>query len=304
MARLPSLIALRCFEAVARLGSVRAAAKALKVTPGAVSQQVKALEAELGVALVRRDGQGLALTEAARAGEAGLTTGFRLLGEAADRMRASKTRRRIRLSVDPSLAATWLIGRLDRFRARAAAAGIVADIVIVASNALADFEEDEIDAAIRFGTGDFPGLVARPLFDDQVCPVASPRLLAGDHPLRVPADLAHHVLLHLEWNTRAGRWPDWSSWLEAARVEGIDAGAGPRFTDHALALQAAVDGQGVALGSTGLVRDHLAAGRLVEPFSLCLTTPFAYYFVYPEQAAARPSIRALEEWLVEEATRS
>ncbi|MFZ5789983.1 MAG: transcriptional regulator GcvA [Pseudomonadota bacterium] len=299
MKRLPALPSLRAFEAVARLGSVRAAAQELHVTPGAVSQQVKALEAELGLRLLARRGRHIALTEAGRAGREELIAAFRLLREATQRIAAAGGRRRLRLSVDPSFAATWLIARLERIRRDTGC-----EVAIEATKERADFDRADADAAIRFGAEPFPGLVAHRLFADEVCPVCSPRLTRGPRGLRTPADLGRYTLLHLEWNPRAGRWPDWQTWLAAAGVEGIDAQAGPRFTDHALALQAAVEGQGVALGSTALVADHIAAKRLVAPFSVCLDTPFAYYLVYPRASATRAEIRALADWLTAEAARS
>ncbi|WP_119461947.1 transcriptional regulator GcvA [Rhodospirillaceae bacterium SYSU D60014] len=294
--RLPSLNALRAFEAVSRHGSIRAAADELHVTPAAVSQQVKALEEGLGVKLLRRAEGGLRLTEAGASGLEDLRAGFDRLSQAARKMRASNARL-LTVSVDPSLAATWLIARLDRFKQRHPEI----DVFLDASSAHVDLTREEIDMAIRYGAGDFPGLHAVRLFEDEVFPVCSPALLEGEHPLREPADLRWHRLLHLEWTPAKGEWPDWRSWLSAAGVESVDVTRGPRFTQHSMVLQAAVQGQGVALGSRALVADDLAAGRLVWPFDLCVPTSFAYYIVCLEAAAEDPRIAAFRDWLLAEA---
>ncbi|WP_374379819.1 transcriptional regulator GcvA [Dongia sp.] len=295
--RLPMLPSLRAFESVARLGSVRAAAAELHVTPAAVSQQVKALEAELGLQLVRRRGNQLELTEAARAGSETLTAGFRLLAQSVRAMREHQARPQIRLSVDPTLAASWLIGRLPRYRALA---GHV-DLLLDANRRYADFARDGVDAAIRFGIGRFPGLDAHFLLAEELFPVCSPQLLDGPHALRSPADLRHHTLLHNDWSTRVGRWPDWQDWLDAAGVTGIEPKSGLHFNDSLVVLEAAIGGQGVFLGNTTAVQDLIAAGKLVEPFDLRLKSDLGYYFVCTEQAAHRRDIIALRDWLLTEA---
>lgn len=297
--RLPSLNALRAFEAVARHRSIKKAAAELHVTPAAVSQQVKGLEADVGAALLRRLVGGLALTEAGESGLADLREGFGYLTRAVRKMRAKRGRQLLTVSVDPSFAATWLVARLDRFKQ----AHPEIDLLLEASSASADLARDGIDAAIRYGSGDFPGLHAVRLFGEAVFPVCSPTLLEEPHPLREPADLRWHTLLHLEWTPAKGEWPDWRAWLRAVGVEGIDVERGPRFTEHSMALQAAMEGQGVALGSTALVADALAAGRLVWPFDFCVPTAFAYYLVCLEQRAEEPPIAAFRDWLVAEAGR-
>ena len=295
--RLPMLPALRAFEAVARLGSVRAAAAELHVTPAAVSQQVKALEADLGFQLVRRRGNQLELTEAARAGSDTLTAGFRLMAQSVRAMREHQGRPQIRLSVDPTLAASWLIGRLPRYRALAGSV----DLLLDANRRYADFARDGVDAALRFGIGRFPGLDAQFLLSEELFPVCSPQLLEGPHPLKEPADLRHHPLLHNDWSTRLGHWPDWQDWLGAAGVTGIDAKSGLHFNDSLVVLEAALGGQGVFLGNTTAVQDLIIAGKLVEPFKLRLKSDLGYYFVCPEQAARRREIVVLRDWLLGEA---
>jgi LysR family glycine cleavage system transcriptional activator len=292
--RLPSLNALRAFDVVARHLSIRRAADELHVTPAAVRQQLKALETDLGLRLLQRDEGEIRLTGVAKAALADLRDGFDRIARAVQDMRAADAPRRLTVSVDPSLAATWLVPRLHRFHEQHPDI----DVLLEASNALADLGRGEVDMAIRYGSPPFPGLRAVQLFDEQVFPVCSPRLRAGTIPLRKPGDLRRHTLLHLEWTPAKGEWPDWRAWLLAAGIEDIDATRGPRFTQHSMALQAAVHGQGVALASSALVADDLAAGRLVCPFDLRVATAFAYYVVAPERTADKPKIAAFRSWLM------
>jgi LysR family transcriptional regulator, glycine cleavage system transcriptional activator len=297
--RLPSLNALRAFEAVARHGNFRQAAAELHVTTAAVSQQVKGLEQDLGLRLLQRGNGGWQLTTAGQAGVSELRLGFDHLWQGVRKMRRAG-RQRLTVSVVPSFAALWLVPRLDRFRATHPDL----DLLIDATRAAADFDRGDADVAVRYGTGNLPGLHSVRLFEDEVFPVCSPRLLQGAEPLREPGDLRHHTLLHLEWAPVRGEWPDWRVWLQAAGVTDIDADRGPRFMPQSMVLQAAIDGQGVALGTMPLAIDHLAAGRLVRPFELSLPTLFGYYVVTPPETAQQPAIAAFREWLIAEARRS
>jgi LysR family glycine cleavage system transcriptional activator len=301
MARpIAALPALRAFEAVARLGSVRAAAAELFVTPGAVSQQVKALEAELGVTLIRRTGTGVALTQIGEVAVSDLTQAFRLLAQATAKMRKGKRGLAIRLRIDdPAIAANWLIARLQHYRALPNSV----DIVLETATGWRDMDEDDdsYDMAIRFALGDFPGRTSHRLFSDEVFPVCSP-LLMQQVPLVEPGDLAHCTLLHLDISTALNLpWPDWPAWLRAAGVSGVDASRGPRFNDFTLCLQSAVAGQGVALGTKPVVSDHLAAGTLVAPFAKSIVTPFAYYLVYAPSIRDRPEAVGFIDWILSEA---
>jgi len=299
--RLSSLTAMRAFEAAARHRSFKKAAGELHVTTAAVSQQVKLLELDLGVKLLRRQDGEWQLTEAGRAGIAELRQGFESLSQGLRKIRSSRGRRRLTVSVVPSFAATWLVSRLERFRA----SNPDIDLLLDASMEVADLARGDADMAVRYGAGDFPGLHCVRLVADEIFPVCSPRLVEGPHPLREPADLSHHTLLHSDWNAARGGWPDWPMWLRSAGVAAlVDGERGPRFSQHSMALQAAVEAQGVALGTTSHVADDLAAGRLVWPFGHCLPTPFAYYVVSPPETAQEPAIAAFRDWLIAEAARS
>ncbi|HEY4164666.1 MAG TPA: LysR substrate-binding domain-containing protein [Dongiaceae bacterium] len=295
--RLPALAALRAFEAIARTGSVRKAALELHVTPGAVSQQLKALETDLGIELVRRQGNALVLTQAALKGREDLIEGFRLITEATARIRRHRLSDQLRLSVDPALAAHWLIARLPAYRALPGSV----DVLLDANKAFADLESGQADIAIRFGTGDFPRLAAHALFEDEIFPVCAPCVLHSGGGLKEPTDLRNHTLLHLEWSSRFGIFPDWRAWLNTAEAREVDAEKGLRFTDDTVILRAAVEGQGVALGNRTLVKDLIKDGRLVAPFARPLKTGFTYYVVYPKASEARLEIIGLRDWLLAEA---
>ncbi len=297
--QLPPLNALRAFESAGRHLSFRKAAEELNVTPAAISHQVKALEAFCGAPLFRRLTRALLLTDAGQVALPLLGEGFDRLTEAAAGMRSHEDGPLLTVSVGPAIAAKWLVPRLDRFRA----AYPDLDIRIDATDRVIDFVRDTADVAIRYGGGIYPGLHADCLMNEVSSVVCSPRLLEGAHPLCTPADLRHHTLLHADWQFESDAAPSWRMWLLAAGVRDIDATRGLRFNQDSIALQAAIEGQGVALGSDILVNDDVAAGRLVRPFDLSLSDPldFCYYVVCPENAVARPKVAAFRSWVIAEA---
>ena len=296
---LPPLSALRAFEAAGRHQSITRAAAELHVTPAAVSHQVKSLEDYLGVELFRRVGNALLLTDAGQALLPGLRTGFAELARAVESLRGRDATGAIVLSVAPIFATKWLIPRLERFRALHPQI----DVRISASIALCDFERDGVDAAVRIGRGRYPGLAADRLFGESVIPMCSPKRLGGAHPLATPADLAHHVLLHVDWPGAEPVLPDWESWLRAMGVAGVDPKPGPRFSQPDHAMQAAIEGVGVVLGWRGLAERDLVAGRLVAPFDLPIPLEVSFFLVYPEIGKQRPKLVAFRDWLLREAAR-
>ncbi len=296
--RLPPLNALRAFEAAARNLSFKEAAAELNVTPAAISHQVKALEEHLGVALFRRLNRRLLLTDAGQAALPDLRVGFDKLAAAAERLGAHRARGLLTVSVEPSFAAKWLVRRVDRF----AAAHPEIDLRIDATAELVWLGQDGVDMGIRYGAGHYAGLRADRLIGEEVFPVCSPRLLDGPRPLRTPADLARHTLLHEAWESIDPGWPTWRMWLAAAGVEGVDADRGPRYSLSSMAIQAALEGHGVALAGSVVVADDLAAGRLVRPFALGFRPDLAYYLVSPEATAESPKVAAFRDWLLTEIT--
>lgn len=296
---LPPLNALRAFEAAARHLSLTKAAAELHVTPAAISHQVKALEQWLGVPLFRRLNRAILLTDAGQSCLRGLREGFERLGEAVETVRVHAATGPLTVSVAPSFASKWLVPRLDGFRR----AHPHIDVRIDASTALADFARDDIDVAIRYGRGQYPGLRVERLLTEEVFPVCSPRLRRGPHPLRQPADLRWHTLLHSEAMIQDSSWPTWQMWLLAAGVSEVDAARGHRFTTSSMAIEAAIDAQGVALASSVLAADDLKARRLVRPFAMSLAREFGYFVVCPEASASRPKVAAFRSWVLEEARR-
>jgi LysR family glycine cleavage system transcriptional activator len=298
--RLPPLNSLRAFEAAARHLSFTKAADELHVTPAAISHQIKALEDYCGAPLFRRLTRALALTENGKSALPYLAEGFDRLAEGAARLGPAPDSGLLTVSVAPTFCAKWLVPRLDRFRS----AHPAFDIRIDASDALASFAADGVDVALRYGQGDYPGLVSECLMGEVVFPVCSPTLLDGPQPLRTPADLAHHTLLHVYWKMADDKAPSWRMWLKAAGITGVDPERGPRFNVDSLVVQAAIAGQGVALANGALVGDDLAAGRLVRPFPPATEEPtaFCYYLVYPEDHAKNPKVRAFRDWVMAEAS--
>lgn len=290
--RLPSLSGLRAFEAAGRHLSVKDAAAELGVTPGAVSQQLKRLEEELGVALFERRANGIVLTYDGLDYLDVVRGAFARIAEATALLRPSPDVDAITISTLPSFAIKWLVPRLGRFQA--SDPGF--DVRITTSSQLVDFEREGIDAAIRHGLGHYAGLRSWLLLPEALIPVCSPKLIERqNNPLRRAEDLAHHVLLH-DSNNR-----EWSMWLNAAGVRGVNPNRGPTFSDSGLLLQAAIAGQGVAISRPALIAQDVAEGRLVVPFSLALPSELAYYFVCPERSADSPRIARFRDWLLEEA---
>jgi LysR family transcriptional regulator, glycine cleavage system transcriptional activator len=296
--RLPPLNSLRAFEVVARHSSFRDAASELHVTPAAVSQQIKTLEDHLGRKLLRRHSGGYSLTADALVGLQDLRDAFERLSSAVQKISAAD-QRMLRISTVPSLAAAWLVPRLPRFQERHPAL----DVLLHASYEMVDFQHAPFDMAIRYGGGAYPGLASHRLFGDEISPVCSPQLL-GRAEIDGPVDLRGMSLLHTHWDPPVGKWPGWAEWLRAAGIKGVDATKGPRFSDGAMALQAAVDGQGIALASQALAVDHLAAGRLVKPFKVSVATDFGYYLVCAKARADEPDLVAFRRWLFAEVKRS
>ncbi len=291
--RLPPLNALRAFEAAARHLSFTKAADELNVTPAAISHQVKSLEAYLGLPLFRRLTRGLALTDQGAALLPDLTAALDRMAAATARVVSEELSGTIKVSCLPSFAMRWLVPRLSDLRDRLP----TLDVDVQARWELVDFRRDDVDAAIRYGIGGWPDLHWELLLTESIFPVCSPALLDGPNPLKAPEDLRRHTLLHDTMVTTDERWYTWAPWIGWLGLEDIDLSRGPRFSDSNMMLQAAIDGQGVALGRTAIVADELADGRLVKPFDVERPADYAYYFVCPKDAVDRPRIRAFRDWL-------
>ena len=293
---MPPLNALRAFEAAARHLNFSRAADELSVTPGAVSQQIQNLEDFVGVALFKRTPKGLLLTDPAQIALPALREAFDRLAEAASMLTAAVDGRRLTVSMAPSFAAKWLVPRLGRFESLHP----MVDVWVSAGMELVDFGSGEIDVAIRYGAGRYPGLEVTRLMQETVIAVASPDLIERQ-PLVDLADLANHVLLHDGSPDADESCPDWSMWLTARGVRGVDGTRGPRFNQSSLVIEAAVGGRGVALAKRALAQADLDAGRLVAPFQIATAVDFAYYVVHPKAKGRLPQVKAFVAWLTAEA---
>ncbi|MEN2978522.1 transcriptional regulator GcvA [Tistrella bauzanensis] len=296
--KLPPLNGLRAFEAAARYSSFARAAEELNVTPAAVSHQIKGLEAHLGVTLFRRLPNGLLLTAAGHAYLPGLTEGFDRIARSTTELRGRGLAGRLTVSVLSSFAGLWLAPRLARFR------DAYPDIELFLSSEtrIVDFAREAVDLAIRYVPEVLPPLVGERLLDETLSPVLSPVLLERAGPVADAAALLAMPLIHDADVTGADVSNSWRRFFEVAKVVmPADLEQGLLINDTGVAVAAAVAGQGVVLGRSVLVADHLAAGRLVRPLSVQMTAAQAYHVVTTEAGRTDPRIAAFIDWLREEA---
>lgn len=290
MRRLPPLNAVRAFEAAAARSSFSQAAEDLNVTQAAVSHQIKALEEWFGFPLFRREARAVRLTpEGAQLFETARDA-LDALAETAQRLRADDGSAPLTITVLHSFAATWLVPRLRRFHDRHPDI----DVRITTSETLVDLVRSDIDVAIRYGMGDWPGLHIERMMAEDRFPVCSPELADGPPPLERLEDLRRQTLIHDD------DFFGWPEWLAAAGVEGVDVGRGPLYSNSNLAVDAAINGDGILLARSVLVEDALASGRLVKPFDVSQPARMAYYFACAEPALSRPRVTAFRDWLFEE----
>lgn len=287
MNRLPPLNALKAFEAAGRHLNFRRAADEIGVTHGAVAQHVRALEARMAVKLFKRLPRGLALTDEGRKYLAPVRRAFEMIAAATDELQPQQAE--LTISVTPSFASKWLVPRLGRFTD----SHPDIDVTVDAATGLANFQDDGIDIAVRQGTPPFgSGLVADPLFPQELYAVCSPRLLEGEHPLRAPGDLVHHQLLH----DAHGLWPLFLEEVFAGKPKPTLRSMS--FNQTSLAVDAAVAGQGVALVSNPLVTSELADGRLCRPFKHSITGAFGFFIVAPRSPRKPETVQRMRDWLL------
>lgn len=285
--RQPPLGALKTFRAAAHALSFTRAAEELNVTQAAVSHQIKALEAALETPLFERGNRSLALSESGGRLLPYVDQMFQLLEQGMRQIRPRDGNATLTVSLLPSFATRWMVPRLGLFLK----AHPDIDFRLAPSHQLTNFQTEDIDLAIRYGSGKYTGLTSLFLMDEDIFPVCSPALANGPRPLRNPEDLKHHVLIHDDG------YSSWHKWLVAAGVEGIEVDKGPVYTDSAMAAQSAMEGDGVALARSRLVRDDVARGRLVVPFKISQPSWFNYYIVYPEGRRVTDAMAAFIEWV-------
>ncbi len=299
---LPSLNALRAFEAAARHLSFKKAAEELFVTPTAISHQIKALEGFLGVMLFRRLHRGLMLTDQAQLILPEVRGGFDCFARAMEKLANDRQAGVLTVAAAPVFAAKWLVPRLDRFNRTHP--GI--EIRISAGIQIVDYARDGIDIGIRYGVGRYPNLRSEPLLTtSKVYPVCSPALAASESALlRNPEDLGRVTLLHYTDEGDPKAYLNWAMWLHAAGVADIDFARGPRFNRITDVITAAIEDAGVALVPESMAEADLQAGRLVRPFDIGVPVAFSFYLVYQPEALARPEVASFREWILTEAGKS
>jgi LysR family glycine cleavage system transcriptional activator len=288
--RLPPLSTLPFFEAAARHLNFSKAASELNVTPGAISRAIKNLEDQLQVQLFERQTRSVQLTEVGEPYARAVRDALEQLAAATALATARHSSATLNVSTSDGFAGRWLVPRLYRFHK----SHEDIDVRVSTTGKLANFLGDGIDVAIRYGGGSYPGLKSEFLTGEDVFPVCSPKLLKGARGLRKPEDLKHHTLIRDSYPI------DWKAWLDSAGVKGVNPRKGLTFDSYTFAIEAAAQGEGVALGRSMLVGGDLAAGRLVRPFKHSLKAASSFYIVYPPDAMRQRKVKAFRDWLFEE----
>ncbi|MDE2003509.1 MAG: LysR family transcriptional regulator [Betaproteobacteria bacterium] len=296
---LPSLDFLRGFEAAGRRLSFTLAAQELFVTQSALSRQIKALEEALGAPLFERRHRALALTVAGAAFHRSITEALDALASAAERARGGNRSPGLTLSTTVSFASLWMIPRLASFRAEQPEV----EVYVSADDRVVDLARGDVDIAVRYLPDSGAPANAVRLFGERLTPVASPKVARGREPLRVPADLARHVLLHFDEPEGRTPWLDWRSWLASNGEPGLRSAGSLRFRLYDQVIQAAVGGQGVALGRLPMIAEHLRDGRLVAPFARKYESARSYFAIVAPRAGDRDDVAAFLRWISAEAAR-
>lgn len=288
------LNALRAFDAAARHMSFKHAADDLSVTPAAISQQIRSLEDFLGVELFRRTNRSLILTEAAQLSLAPLKEGFEKMESAVDILTDSKSSTVIKVSVSPSFASKWLVPRLASYYARRPDA----IVKISATMQVTDFQADDMDIAIRYGLGNYEGLHSEEILRETIFPVCSPNLLEGK--AATPCAVLEHTLIHDDSTVEDESAMSWAMWLKAAGVKAPDGMPALHFNTHALAIEAAVAGRGIALARSAIAQEDIKAGRLIKPFGEEVPINFAHHIVCPKEKLKNERVQDFIDWIWEE----
>lgn len=289
MGRIPSLRGLQAFEAVSRLGSLAAAASALRITPSAVSHRIRGLEQELGFELLQRASRGLELTPAGRRYRPQVEQAFHLIARATEDLLGADLSRPLTVSVTSGIGMRWLMPRFHRFTARHPEI----EIAMLSGHRLVDLSAGEADIALRYGVGPWPGLKAEQVLRFSVSPLCAPRLMREIGGLPPAEALPRCTFIHSADD-------DWDAWLKAAGAEGVKPARRLRFADFSMALTAAIDAQGIVLGYSGYVEREIAAGVLVRPYNLVVPVRKYYHLVYVEERLADPRVRAFRDWVMSE----
>lgn len=296
---IPALDFFRGFESAARHLSFTKAAEELFITQSAVSRQIQALEERLGVKLFTRRNRGLALTEPGQQMYRATDIALRTLREAAERISPGRTQKMVTVTASMAFCTLWLIPRLSAFREHHADV----DVRIAANNNILDLDREQIDVAIRYcGSSAAPAGAVR-MFGEEIVPICSPKLLKDkSRPLKTPADLRHHTLLHFDHAETTIPWLSWDVWLETAGVTDVKPAGALRMSHYDQVVMAAIRGQGVGIGRWPLVAQFVADGSLVVPFRSDSITDRAYFIVRTNATRGRRDVDDFVAWLAEEST--
>ncbi|WP_077960654.1 transcriptional regulator GcvA [Ensifer adhaerens] len=300
---LPGTRALRTFEAAGRHLNFTRAADEVGLTPAAVSYQIKEIEDQLGLVLFARSSRSIQLTPAgAVVFEATVQALEALQGAVGRARRMARGARELRVSLTPRFATNWLLPRLSQFRAAHPAIELTFDI----NDEVRDLDTDDVDLAIRFGSGRYPQLSAERLFEAVIAPVCSPKLISAGGEPKSPHALFHHTLCHVECYTEGMLWPNWRMWMAAAGIDDFDDSRCVAFTDTSHVVEAVINGGAVGLVDLAMIKNELAEGRLVRLFDIgvSLGGDYAYHLVYPESASQDPRILAFRDWMLAEVGRA
>ena len=300
---LPSLNALRAFEATARKKSYRKAAEELGVTTAAVKQLVEKLENLLGEKLFLGRGQNLKITSVGEVGLEELSISFKQIERTVNRMKSYKNKNRLVITCEPSFASAWLVPRLNKFKSLNPSI----EVLIDSSPKVVSLSDGSIDLAIRFGVNDYSSrLNVERLYDESLAPYCSPSLIHGSKKISKFSDIENYPLLRWDtsqfnWSNNTKRWMDWENWIKFAKLDTtLNLNYGPKFTEYNLALQCAIAGQGFILGSTPVLSDLIKKGLLIDPFNLSIKTDLGYDLVYEKKAFIKPEIEKFISWIVSE----
>lgn len=296
--RLPPLNSMRAFECAARHQSISLAASELNVTPAAISQQIKLLEQVLDVQLFVRQNRQIVLTEQGQLLAPLLGDAFQQMHNALQTLQTHQQEHPLTISAPHTFIAKWLIPRLDNFYQQHPQISVRID----ASTRLVDFDNEDIDIGIRFSTHQDPDLVSTHLMTLQVIPVCSPEYLQKQQKLKLntPADLHNLALLHYDNKTDEPTWPDWNMWLTTMGYPDVNTKAGIYFAQPEMLIQAAIEGQGIALVATIFTESDILAGRLVQPFSMSMPIDFSYYLVTTPNRAKLPRVTIFKKWILQQ----
>jgi len=294
------LNALKAFEASARHQSFSGAAAELNVTPAAVGQLVRTLEDWLGAPLFQRANSGkvrLVTTEAAERALPDIRAGFDRLTLGMERLKEGSATGVLTVTLSPAFAAKWLLPRIDKFQSL----WPDTDVHLDTSLKSVDFVAQRVDIGVRYGLGNWPGLVAEKLMEEEVYPVCSPALFNKHGQFDNPTEIAHETLIHdLSMDAHTG-FPSWQTWLDKAGVVTTAIARGMQINNSAAVLQAAIDGQGIALARGVMARDDIAARRLIRLFpEMKFISPLAYYLVYRPECSSLPKLKAFRDWIFDE----